>query len=195
MNCDDVRQELKLYFGWRELPKPLIEHLEICPECRKAWQESLSLADSLPADRAFFPEEEVAETLCRRLDNALPERNNVRSRARVWGVLKRAVKARRSLVPVPAAAALMLLVGLALLKPWNVLRETQTEPAVTANIDANLDSLVNMYAEASDESSFVLLLNEVTSREIVESPSWLLDDITEDELNYIGENLNAEDIL
>ena len=179
MNCKSLQHELYEYLGEPQLPQRLEEHLGGCEECRTLWNELLSLSNHLGVDELFYPEPADTDSLAARVDRALDVRDTPRRRP-VYSLTK---------YLVPMAASVILLFGISKFAGW--INHTET----SRGIDTVYCYVGDAAAEDFDESTINVLLQDFADHPSVEASEWLLDDLTEEELEYLKENIDVGELL
>jgi predicted anti-sigma-YlaC factor YlaD len=188
MNCESARELIDLYFGHDELPDGLQTHLDQCDSCRIYHDELVRMAGGLgsDSDTPFSIEDldRAAAGVAQRID-------------RQPTVVPLSTKWLRPLLRV---AAVLLVVGLAY---------SSYRVGVDSNFSADLDTLQNADAEVDeltilleyevedemDEDLIGILINDYCADASYEATASLLDDISEEELEYLTENFEVGDLL
>jgi len=192
MSCAECRQQLELSFGRKQLDPAVAEHLARCAECRAHWAELGGLADDFRGDDAFRLGPDTVEQMARRVDRRIDliESVAVAHQAQpvdLWSWLSWARA-------VPAAAAVLLVVGVGIAGYW--LGRWEVEPvAVSAPVETTADAYGDEAFEEPDELTVQLLLDNFTSERRLNAGESLLDDITEEELRYLESNFDIGVIL
>ncbi|MFH2049482.1 MAG: hypothetical protein ABIJ12_08550 [bacterium] len=185
MNCDRFKEELFDYLGFDILPETLSDHLNECEECRNFWMELQNLGDHLGTDEKFYPDEASSDGF-------------------VWEVNARIdeleIEQKETLVKLvnyllPIAASIIILLGISLSSGY--LGNTETN--IVYNISTDLNVQNGYFLEDEEDEMEVQFVDELLndySASVVNDPSeQLLDDLTNEEMEYLKENFNAGDIL
>lgn len=184
MTCAQIQDELLLYAG-DDLPADLADHVAQCAECRRLWSELTAAAAAMGTDDVFAPDPHAALMLERDILQRIAAAPRRRSLP-LGGLLK-------------IAAAVVLVVGSSLIS-YRVGKQHLT-PSGMAGIDSSIEYADTQdYAAADtaqvdiDESTISILIDDYTST-VGEPGERLLDDLTTEEMEYLQQNLKAEDLL
>jgi len=190
MNCEQAKERLDLAFGLSELGEDLTAHLDGCPDCAAYWSEIRSLVRVLPADEDFFPsDEDRAMAVEGVLAELGPDRApGLLARLRRWWT----VSWNWRPVPVAATACVALLAALVLIQPNPApsLGESEVTTALLLTSEADLEAYSEM-----EESDFESLLEAYNTRLGGLPSEGLLDDLTEDEYEYLLNSFDVGEIL
>ncbi|MDH3890867.1 MAG: hypothetical protein OEV49_07255 [candidate division Zixibacteria bacterium] len=193
MTCDEYRQQLEQSFGQTRLETSVLEHLKSCAECRRYWQQLAGLAEDIPDDQAFAIDAATVDRLVQKVDGVINLSNGTASLApsdsresSPWSLLKL----------LPAAAALLVVVGVGV--GGYFVGRTDLDPPTATNdqADATLSGLVDEsdYDEP-DEPTYDILLSAFTTDRPYDASEKLLDDITDEEMEYLTQNFDVGDLL
>ncbi len=188
MNCSYFKDQMLLYFGGKYLPEELRRHLAECSTCRATWEELTGVSGKLGADDLFFPDDVEVDWLVSAVDKDIEKRE-----PRPGRVAKRIRQIWYGYVPVAAAAALAL--GIAL--GTYIGGRTTFDPSV-AEPAGGVDSIASFYEtedEDLDEGTLGTLLYDFTAQHSFNASEWLLDDLTEEELEFLENNFDVGDLL
>jgi len=195
MNCHDCRQEVLLAFGLQsesELSESVRDHVESCAECRAFFREQQELAAMMPAETDFhLSDEELSASLAaveERLDSEstggwITDISRRIARVPVWS---------RAL-PVAASIVLVFLMGVLTQKSFGpsltVVNEVTVSSADPLYIysDIDLDSYGDYAAEAMNWS--------LSSQYQTTATDQVVEDISDEEYEYLVNNLDVGDIL
>lgn len=188
MNCSRFQDQMLLYFGQKQLPEELREHLADCPACQALWEELTSLSDKLAGDDLFHPNDAQVEQLVSDVDVAIEtiEQDKRHDISRIRGIWYK-------YVPIAAAAALV--VGIAI---GGYLANRMTLETRLSDIASNENTFVSLYEEdyeELDEGTIGILIYDFTAEHSYEASEWLLDDLTEEEFHYLENNFDVGDLL
>ncbi|MFQ5498142.1 MAG: hypothetical protein ACE5FH_00580 [Candidatus Zixiibacteriota bacterium] len=192
MTCEEYSDRLLECVGSVNLPSDLAEHLSECEACRNAWTELKRLAESLAADADLSLGDEEIERLSRAVDlriqqlDAAPTGIPKKLRARTFPGWPR-------LLASAAVIALVLGVGAIGYKLGQHSPPLQAESDSTGS--AYVSSVGEVQSSALDESDIEGLLSDYAQNYSSGASSQLLDDISDDELEYLQTNLNVEGLL
>jgi len=188
MSCSHFQDQMLLLFGQKQLPEELHDHLAECPSCRAVWDELTGMNEKLGGDDLFFPNDAQVEQWASRVDTAIEkiERDNV-------PVVTRIRKGWYERVPVAAAAALVLGIAIGTYLAGRTAFDTGG-----AEIASGITGVAGLYEggnEELQESTVGSLIYDFTAQHSYEASEWLLDDLTEEELNYLEDNFDVGDLL
>ena len=180
MNCEQIQNELFDYLGQAVLPTHLARHLEDCPSCQQLWDELHTLSEHIGNDGLFYPAEHEVAQLAAQIDSAISSKEQLQPRS--WRTLLNYL--------VPIAAALLILLGIARIgskiQTWD-----ETQP--TENILYTLSGEAS--ADELDEGTISLLLEDFSSYDEISSSELLLDDLSDEEMEYLVKNMDIGELL
>ena len=182
---DKNRDELFEQFGNKKLPDELKRVVESDDDLMREWEELQSLEAELPTEDDFKLSDPELDELCEGVGKILDGANVT------------PVTASRSISPVwqrsIAFAATLALVAISSLI-FNQYQSTEEIASVDTPIDLTFGANSDEAVDLSDPMSDALLLN-YTNRVDVEPVSMLLDDLTEEEFEYLSENFNVDELM
>jgi len=195
VNCEYVKNELAIHFGRDELPPDVLSHLEGCQECRKNWDELRDMAGAMPTNEAFALEPWELEEAVAIVDRAVARRP-LPMAIRFQEATKRWLRAVTDMRPVPAVAA----VALVLIISLGTMRFELSAPDTDMVLEVLSTSEVSLATteddiEDPDDAIVEVLLSEFTQPWHGGSAEWLLDDITDDEYEYLLQSMDVGDLL
>ena len=195
MSCEHIKDELAIYFGQEELPQELRTHVEGCQECRAYWNELREMAVVMPGNDAFELEPWELEEAVAMVDRTiaqqpLPLAIRLRTAAQRW--LSTLTDVRT--VPAVAAVALVLIVSL------GTTRFELSPPDPSLAVEVLSTSQVYFTAtedeiEDPDDAAVEALLSDFGQPWHNGTAETLLDDITDDEYDYLLQSLDVGDLL
>jgi len=192
MICAECRQALELSFGQSQPEPAVAEHLAQCAECRALWTEMSLVADSFKSDDAFELDSDLVEQMAREVDRRIDLIDQTMPHYRPKPV------GRWSLLSwsgaVPAAAAVLLVLGMGLAGYWLGRWDVATDSPATTTTSSIIPE-TDQALEEPDELTVELLLDNFTSERRFNASESLLDDITEEEMNYLEKNFDIGAIL
>ncbi len=193
MNCRDFQDELALWFG-SELPDDLQAHIQACAECRACRDQLSELRAAMPEDWEFYPSPGESERLSADVMQSLP----VRSRAGVSRPLGRRLTETISglLRPRPLGAAVVSVLLLVAGLWWIALTPDVTtvgSSASVAELWSDVFSEPELYEPEAE--TVALLVDELTASEPTTTARRILDDLSDEEYQYLAKNLTVKDIL
>lgn len=185
MNCQQIKDELLTLVGSETMPQEIQEHLNTCAGCRTFWAELTALTGSLGSDENFYLGETELQSAVDGVD------------ARIDQLEMRKVTDVRSAwySYVPAAAAVILLVGISIsayLMGWFTRGDGQAE---LTSPDTAWVVLENGDLDVIDNGSFDYVMYQSTAYDYTASAELLYDELTEEELEYLDENFDVGEIL
>jgi len=188
MNCSHFQDRMLLMFGQKQLPEELQSHLAECPSCRAVWEELTAVSEKLGGDDLFRPDDLQVERLASRVDTAIEkiERDNV-------PVMTRIRKGWYERIPVAAAAALVLGIAIGTYMAGRTAFDTGS-----AEIASDITGVTGLYEggdEELQENTVGSLIYDFTAQHSYEASEWLLDDLTEEELDFLENNFDVGDLL
>ncbi len=185
MNCQNIKDELLLMAGGGSLPDDIQKHVDGCAECRAFWLELTAMAGNLGSDEDFYLDETELESSIARVEQRIDqlELNKVTDVRSAW------------LSYVPAAAAVVLLLGisfLAYMMGWF----SSGDPGIAdKSSDTALWGLENGDMDIIEESSIDYVMYQSATLNYAAPGTLLYEDITEEELEYLDENFDVGEIL
>jgi len=188
VTCQDFQNELYELFGVADLPEHLQAHLNECEQCRAILDELLAAGAHLGENDLFFMERAEGDQFLLDLNHEL----DALEQPRTFSL--RAFFER--LAPVAAAAVIMLAIGLPA-HHWQ-----QAEPTAAFDSVAVMDQIASLSGyETSDEypslddQTVNALMEDYSSRPGEDASPTLLDDLSEEEWNYLNQNFDVGEIL
>ena len=180
MNCQQIKDELLLLIGADTIPPNIQTHLDTCAECRRFWSELTAAADTLGSDEDFYLDDAALESAVNRVDARIDQLE-----------LKKVTNVRSAWFSyVPAAAAVILLVGISIsayLMGWFTSGNGQ---AGLTSPDTAWVTLENGDVDILQDSNLDYFMYQSTA-----SAELLYDELTEEELEYLDENFDVGEIL
>ncbi len=187
MTCERAQELLLELFGGEKMTPEVREHLAACADCRSFWRELQDLSGRLGSDEMFAISDEEAEAAVARVDAALvPRRRCERPLMSFWHRV-------RSNVALPAAAAILVLgisVSLYLSETESGLAGFSTSP----DVDMGIAELVTG-EEDLDRATVDVLLYDLTAQHASFASELLLEDLTEEELEYLEKSFDVKELL
>ncbi len=180
MKHEHIQNELFDYCGQASLPAHLAKHVEDCPACRNIWHELQGLSVRTGDDELFYPAENEIPQLAAQIDTAIS--NNEQAQPEGW----------RTFISylIPIAASLLLLFGIARIgSHFQQQDETQQIENTMYSQSDNTDS------EELDENTISLLLEEFSAYNEISSSEFLLDDLSDEEMEYLVKNMDIGELL
>ncbi|HPM37625.1 MAG TPA: hypothetical protein PK186_08730 [candidate division Zixibacteria bacterium] len=184
MTCAEVRDMLHESLGADELSGEAAAHLAGCPACRALHEELRATAEGARTAGEF----------------ELTDLESARLLARIDGEIERLDEAQRGRTPAwlpwlaPAAAAAALILAIALTGDRFDPRVAVTSDSPATAGEATAAAEDSLYDDL-DEPTVQALLEDVSARPAGEPSNALLDDLTDDEYEYLAKNFDIGDIL
>ncbi|MBU0985215.1 MAG: hypothetical protein KKA42_15175 [candidate division Zixibacteria bacterium] len=181
MTCEEAREHVELSFGGDELVDGLPEHLAACESCRRFHDELNGLTGQLGSDSDFHFNVEDA------VDAVTAQISGRESRPVVNLSWMRYLTRVAAGVVLVAASYVSYQVG------SHDLNGT-TDP-VSVGYVAEVDSWLSDTTLTLDDETVDILIEDYARRSVYGAGEALLDDLTDDELEYLMENLDVGEIL
>lgn len=182
MNCQQVKDELLLYVGADSIPEDIRKHLDSCTGCRTFWSELTAVAKTIGNDEDFYIGDIELESAVNRVDARIDQLE-----------MKKVTDVRSAWFSyVPAAAAVILLVGISLsayLMGWFARGDSE---AGLSSQDTSWVTIENGDVDIIENSGIDYV---VYQSEYPASAELLYDDLTDEELEYLDENFDVGEIL
>lgn len=182
---DKNRDELIEQFGKKQLPDELKREVESDEDLMREWEELQALQSVLPSEGAFAVSDSELDELCAGVEKKIDNAN-----VTPLPVSRRPSPAWQRSIALAATLALVVISSL-LFNQYQPDEEVASNSAATEYIsELYTDEAVDL----SDPMYSALLLN-YTNRVEVEPVSMLLDDLTEEEFEYLSENFNVDELM
>jgi len=187
MNCQNIREQMELLFGFEPLPLEVEEHLASCADCRAYREELAALAGDFGAVTDIeFDEQEVGRAVAL-VDQAIAERASN-------GIIS--VNWLRQLTRVAAAVLIVA-------ASWTAYRFGLSEGTQLSRVSEPLDGTYLAAAgdTYSDESEYIddemvsALLQSYAPGGVLGSDQYLIDDLTDEEMEYLLKNFDVGELL
>lgn len=197
MNCKDVIELLEAGLGITESSEEVEQHLDQCPDCMALMKElqSISRKVNQSSEFEFTPSEiEIAVAAVeRRLDSASVDTIVSKSDNRHLLIFGNWLR------PLVRTAAVVLFVGATYgaYKVGQLQIGTSLVPdSLTVSDNGPVESdWTGSDSEEMDAAMISTLINEFSDRGYFEAGEAILDDITDEEMEYFLENFDVGDIL
>lgn len=185
MNCREIQEELYLCAGVETLPADMKRHLDGCPECSQVWQELSAVLNNAGTDETYYQDRTFVTQMVTRVDTEI-DLLELSKETSIWSLWK---------TYVPVAAAVVLILGLSF-------TVNQTDWFGSSSDQADLtsrDSLVSILNGGSaidlTSTDVSYLLTDFATERNQSATELLLEDLTDEEYEYLQNNLNAGEIL
>ena len=179
MKCEKIKEQLDLLFGSDELPEEIQQHLESCEDCRAYHQELRRLSEKLGGDSDFEPSTFDLEKAVAGVGHRIDSQKTPSITPVSW------------LRQLSRVAAAVLIVGVSY--TTYLIGQKQGQEPVARVVDtvlANTADTVEM-----DDYFVNMLIEDISSDSYFGAGELLLDDLTEEELEYLTENMTVGDLL
>lgn len=193
MTCTECKQRLEQNFGQTQLESTLDGHLNDCAECRNYWEQLARLADDLPDDAAFAVDADTIDRLVQAVDRTIDLSNDTAPNAKresydvsPWTLMKL----------LPAAAALLVVAGVGF--GGYFVGRTNFDPAITTIVQpvvTQFGTTDESDYDEPDDPTFEVLLSDFAADRPYDASEKLLDDITNEEMEYLAQNFDVGDLL
>ena len=182
---NQLKGEILEHFGDENLPDELQRAVDSDPELGHEWQALRALDALMPGEEEFFLPPAEIEALClrveRQIDSAPPELTSIPWHITpIW---------RRSLA---IAATVVFIVGGSLM--IDRLRQFDQSDPSDSSVQMPAETVATEEIEVSQPMYDALLL-DYTNRASAEPALLLLEDLTEDEYEYLNNNFDVEELL
>lgn len=179
MKCEQIKEQLDLLFGSNELPEEIEQHLESCEDCRAYHQELRRLSEKLGGDADFEPSAFDLEKAVAGVEDRIDSQETP------------------SIVPVSRlrqlsrVAAVLLIVGVSY-TTYLIGQKQGQEPVAKV-----VDTVLTYTADTAEMDDYFvnMLIEDFSSDAYFGAGEMLLDDLTEEELEYLTENMTVGDLL
>ncbi|MBU8932563.1 MAG: hypothetical protein KOO62_01015 [candidate division Zixibacteria bacterium] len=185
MSCRNIQEQLYERLGQKTLPPDIEAHISQCEGCRDLWNELEQLQLQLGTDEVFYLEtheiDELTEGVMREIDASTP------------AVITPFYRIARMVLPV--AASLLLLLGVSQLPDRPISDDWSSD--ITISDIFNDDYYPSGYDDTSgmDAATLELLLSDYASSDVVTPDEALLDDLSDEEFEYLKDNLDMGELL
>jgi hypothetical protein len=188
ITCAACRDELLLYLNHAEVLTPVLrQHLGVCEECHRYYRELGEINRRLGDDASFLPDDLDEEQFVAAVERGIAGMPPPRVVVSVW---------RRYL---PAVAAILMVFGITLLGSREMRIDYSHDGAARNQALSESGSLLcTLYAtevDDFDDEVLDLILSDFAAKAYFEAGERLLDDLSEEELQYLEENFDVGDIL
>lgn len=185
MKCDLMKDKLLESFGDKQLSNDLKDHLNGCSECQQYYHELLSLTDDIRFEKDFYLNNDDKEQLITKIDEKIDQQElrKVTNITPKW----------KSYVPV--AAAIVMILGIALVSQLSYLFNGSDQVNITENNDSVWIDIDNSEIEFVNNDIYENVLIDYSSVENSVTNDWIVDDVTEEEYQYILDNFDIGEIL
>lgn len=185
MNCQHVQDELLLLIDRRQLPDELQEHVDRCDRCRQVWTELCSLRENLGRDEDFEVDDQTVEAIVASVDRRLDKLE-----------MARVTDVRASwMTYIPAAAAVVIIVGISVIVYLSGWLSTNGGQAQAPADDSLWVSLAENDISYLDNTDLTQLISQIGADHDEAIETILLEDITEEELEYLEKTFDVGEIL
>lgn len=185
MSCQQIQQELLIFFGQQTLTDELQTHLDSCSMCQKFRKDLKSLTGNISSEEDFYLNEKAVEKMVTRIDDEIDRLE-----------INKAVGSRTIWVSyLPAVAAMILLVGISFMAYMFDFFRLDKNQEAHFNKDSLLVSVDDNSTGELNENELEYILYEFATDKYENASELLLGDFTEEELQYLEKNFDVGDIL
>lgn len=199
MNCQNCQDELLLMTGLDRLSDDITDHLTACPACRETWRELKAIRELIAVGEDDLlnagEQERIRVDVARRIDlletgdsdasGRSPEREPVSTVG--WQTY------------LSVAAAILLLLGISLTGSWqDRIFRTNSQPPGSLGDTGGFVSLLSLYdggADQLDDAALDLILSDYGQKGYFEASEQLLDDLSDEELQYLEKHFDLGEVL
>ncbi len=177
MRCERVQEELMLNIGVEALSPEVLEHVGQCAECRAVKDDLDRVLPNALSDQAFSLSDQVLREIQEKVEKSIAPQ-------RIFSV-------QRALA---IAASVVLVVGVS----YVGFRSGGIDDPFNLPPDSSADTFVQTFdwlESDADSPSMDALFESVDSDPYRSSYDLLLEEITDEELEYLENNLSAGELL
>jgi hypothetical protein len=185
MKCDLIKDKILEYFGASELPDEIKEHLNQCPECRQFYQEMMSVSAEISQEENYYLTQKEQEQFIAKIDKKI-DQHELR---KVTDITPR----WKSYVPV--AAAIVMILGIALVSQLANLFSGSDQINVVENNDSLWIDIDQSDIEFVNNENYENVLIDYSSVDNSVNSEWIIENVTEEEYQYILDNFDIGEIL
>ena len=186
MNRDELQNELLLYLGQETLPSELQEQLEGDPETR-AWFEELRVAAKhMGSDDDFAPFGLDEDRFVSSVERQIAKETE---RKTTWFKITD-ITSFAWQKALPVAAAILLVLGVYELGQWR-----GSSAIADRTFDTTGSEITPVEEEALDDQMVSLLLWDYGEKADFQASEQLLNDLTDEELEYLEKNFDVGELL
>jgi len=185
MKCDLIKDKLLENFGLLEMPDYVTAHLDECDECRLYYQELLDIKSNVDREDEFYLSQQDQEQFMVQVEQKIDkhELGKVTNVTPKWKLY------------IPVAAAIVMILGIALISQIPNLFNGSDQTDIT-EIDENLwIKIDNAEIEFVNNDNLENVLIDYSSVESSINDEWMIDDVTEEEYQYLLDNFDIGEIL
>ena len=192
MTCIECQQQLEQSFGQTAPDADTIQHLNSCAGCSRYWEQLVKLAQDIPGDAQFSVDNAAIDKLVQKIEEAIQPSMDIASVAERESDKVTPISLMRLL---PAAAAVLLVAGVGV--GGYLMGRTDRNTNTANNYQTILlSSIVDEAAyDEPDDRTYEVLLSDFTADRPYDASEKLLDDITDEEMEYLTQNFDVGDLL
>ena len=185
MNCRETQNELGLSFGRGELPREVRRHIDGCAECAVVLAELEALTRNAGGDEDFYADAAELDQMVALVDESIDaiELETVVKTTPIWSSY------------IPAVAALVVIIGLSLtISLIGVFDRSGVQ--LTSNGDDSEQALVDFDgSDLTDAELIPGLIEDFESGSFWQASGLILEDLTEEEFEYLANNIDVGEML
>lgn len=185
MNCNEVKDLIFESFGVQENNETLQKHLSSCEDCRKLYETLAAQAQDFGTDKNFELNQSEQANLLEKI-NADIDRQEIDKAVNITPAWKSYV---------PMAAAILLVLGVGFISQLIFKFGSGTDTATNQN---DRVAYVGLTDEDITEIKSIELdefVDQYSSQYDIDDEINMLDDLSEEEYQYLNENLDIGEIL
>ena len=185
MSCEKYEQELFESFGLSSQSQELQNHLKTCLTCQETFDNLQTLLPEIGVDEHFYQTDEdivkSVEAVNVKIDQVeLAKVVDVNSRWKAY---------------VPMAAAILLIVGVGVIANLVLQLDDTMNTADNSVVEKIFVSLTDDDSQELAQIELSELIDEYSTEYSLDTELNLLDEISEEEYQYLEDNLNIGEIL
>ena len=185
MSCRNIQEELYERLGQEVLPPDIEAHISQCEECRNLWNELKQLQSRLGVDETFYLDDseidELTDGVMREIETSTPT---------VITPLYRMAQ-----MVLPMAASLLLLFGVSKLSDRPVADYSSSVATISDIFEEDYYTSDYDDTDDMDVATLELLVSDYAFGDVVTPGEALLDDLTDEEFEYLKDNLDMGELL
>lgn len=181
MNCDKMKNIILESFGDEQISAELKEHLDSCPECKAYFNELNALSGFAGSDEDFGLAPGEVDQMVEEIDHKINQLAPHKKTTPIW----------RYYIPVAAAVVLMLGIswmGGLFSGGGNIANNHLTDSILVAINDTDIANDVT-------GSDLNILIGDYSNGVTTISADQVVDELTEEEYEYLAQNFDIGDIL
>lgn len=185
MKCEKIKELLLENIEISEMPDDFKKHLNECTDCREYYQELLNIRNDIFEEEDFYLSQEERERFIIELDQKIDqhELRKVTDISPRWKTY------------IPVVAAVVMILGVALVSRIPNLFNDSNQINKTENNDGFWIKIDKKEVEFVNTDNFENILIDYSSIENSINNEWMIDNVTEEEYQYLIDNFDIGEIL